>query len=80
MILLVLTPIIFLKNASFEGADGMAEGVISEINPNYKPWFESLWEPPSGEIETLLFSLQAAIGAGIIGFYIGRVTKKKEGK
>ncbi len=31
-----------------------------------------LWEPPSGEIESLLFALQAAIGAGLVGFYFGR--------
>ena len=28
-------------------------------------------EPPSGEIESLLFALQAAIGAVIIGYFFG---------
>ena len=36
-----------------------------------KPWFSSIWEPPSGEIESLLFALQAAIGAIIIGYFFG---------
>jgi len=44
------------------------------------PWFESLWEPPRGEIESLLFVLQAAIGAGFIGYFIGYMRgKHKEG-
>lgn len=55
----------------FTGADGQAEGVIQELAPDYKPWFSSVLEPPSGEIESLLFSLQAALGAGIIGYYLG---------
>ncbi|CEO90262.1 hypothetical protein SSCH_790007 [Syntrophaceticus schinkii] len=39
---------------------------------------ESIWEPPSGEIESLLFALQAAIGAGFIGYYFGFVKGRKE--
>ncbi|MCG4586012.1 energy-coupling factor ABC transporter substrate-binding protein, partial [Anaerosalibacter bizertensis] len=55
-----------------------AEGVIEEINPDYEPWFESLWEPPSGEIESLLFSVQVAIGAGVIGYILGNMKGKKQ--
>ncbi|WEZ85927.1 energy-coupling factor ABC transporter substrate-binding protein (plasmid) [Rhizobium sp. 32-5/1] len=61
-------------DAEFTGADGLAEAVITEIQPDYKPWASPLWEPPSGEIESLLFALQAAIGAGLVGFYFGRRT------
>ena len=53
------------------GADGEAGDQIIVINPDYEPWFESIWEPPSGEIESMLFSLQAAIGALIIGLFFG---------
>lgn len=59
-------------DAEFSGADGQAEGVITEMHPNYEPWANALWEPPSGEIESLLFALQAALGAGLLGFYFGR--------
>jgi cobalt/nickel transport protein len=31
-----------------------------------------LWKPPSDEVESLLFSLQAALGAGFLGYVIGR--------
>ena len=57
--------------AIFGGADDQAKNLIGEINPEYHPWFESLIEPASGEIASMLFALQAAIGAGFIGYYIG---------
>lgn len=53
----------------FGGADGAAGEAIEETG--YEPWFNSFWEPPSGEIESLLFALQAAIGAIIIGYVLG---------
>ena len=35
-------------------------------------------EPASGEIASLLFALQAALGAGVIGYYLGvSVTREK---
>ncbi|MGI5488400.1 energy-coupling factor ABC transporter substrate-binding protein [Microtetraspora malaysiensis] len=55
----------------FAGADAQAETAIAELAPDYKPWFASLYEPPSGEIESALFALQAAIGAGFLGYYFG---------
>lgn len=53
----------------FGGADGAAGEVIEETG--YEPWFSSIWEPPSSEIESLLFAVQAAIGALIIGYVLG---------
>lgn len=53
----------------FGGADDAASTVIEETG--YQPWFSSIWEPPSGEIESLLFAVQAAIGAIIIGYVLG---------
>ena len=54
---------------SWEGADGEAAELIEASG--YEPWIEPFWEPPSGEIESLLFALQAAIGAVIIGYVFG---------
>ena len=76
-IILIITPLLLNAKAEYGGADGEAENLISEINPDYKPWFSSLYEPPSGEIESLLFSTQAAIGAGFIGYYLGSRKGKK---
>ena len=74
VVLLAALPLWLLPNAEFGGADGQAEEVILELQPDYEPWFE----PASGEVESLLFALQAAIGAGVVGFVLGRITKKPE--
>ncbi|MFC7328433.1 energy-coupling factor ABC transporter substrate-binding protein [Marinactinospora rubrisoli] len=55
----------------FAGADGQAEEAVGELAPHYEPWFAPLYEAPSGEIESGLFALQAAIGAGVIGYCLG---------
>ena len=62
----------------FAGADNKAKDLIGEIDPNYRPWFKPLMEPASGEIASLLFALQAALGAGFIGYYLGvSVTRER---
>lgn len=66
---LLLLPVVVAQEWS--GADELAEGKIQEIAPEYKPWFSPVWEPPSGEIESFLFALQASIGSLIIGYLIG---------
>lgn len=71
VVAIVLIPLIFMGDSEFEGADDQAGDIIGEINPDYEPWAESLWEPPSGEVESLLFSLQVAIGAGVFGYIFG---------
>lgn len=55
----------------FQGADDRARQAIGDIAPDYKPWFSPLLEPASAEIASLLFALQAAIGAGFIGYWLG---------
>jgi cobalt/nickel transport protein len=61
----------------FKGADDRGSDAIAVARPGYKPWFEPLWKPPSGEVETGLFALQAAIGAGLLGYVIGRRSAQK---
>lgn len=77
VVLIAVFPLLTIKNAEFGGADANAETAIQEIAPDYQPWFAPFWEPPSGEIESLLFALQAALGAGIIGYCIGYLKGKK---
>lgn len=67
------------KGSEFGGADDGAEGVVEEVDPDYKPWYKGIfgnYELP-GETESLLFALQAAIGAIIIGYFIGRHSGNK---
>ena len=64
--------------AVFAGADDQAKDLIGTIAPDYRQWFEPLLEPASGEIASLLFALQAALGAGFIGYYLGvSVTRER---
>ncbi|AVX21547.1 MAG: energy-coupling factor ABC transporter substrate-binding protein [Bacillota bacterium] len=77
-VVLSLGPLVLLPNAPFAGADGQAEEVISQLRPDYKPWFQNFWQPPSGEVESLLFALQAALGSGFIGYYLGYLRGKKQ--
>jgi len=78
VLLLAVVPLVVKGGAEFGGADGQAEEVITEIQPDYEPWFKSLWEPPSGEIESLLFALQAAAGSGFICYYFGYMRGRKQ--
>ncbi|MCC5611465.1 energy-coupling factor ABC transporter substrate-binding protein [Nostoc sp. CHAB 5834] len=71
VVVLAVAPLVLIKGAEFSGADGQAEDAIKEIQPEYKPWFNPLIQLPSGEVESLLFSVQAAAGAGVIGYVIG---------
>ena len=75
---IVVLPLIVTGGAEFGGSDGQAQGVIAESG--YRPWFEPLWTPPSKEIESLLFSLQAALGAGLLGYYVGLRRGRGEGR
>lgn len=69
MVALFITPLIIFPSAEFSGTDSAVEDLIS--NQGYEPWFNPIWEPPSSEIESLLFTVQGSIGAIIIGYFIG---------
>lgn len=69
--LLAFFPLFIARDSEFAGADAQASDAISSLNADYIPWFESFWEPPSGEVESFLFALQAAIGSGFVFYYIG---------
>ena len=60
----------------FTGSDDQAKNAVGKIDPTYKPWAKSLMEPPSGEIESLLFALQASLGAGFIGYWYGSASTR----
>ncbi|MFF8972738.1 energy-coupling factor ABC transporter substrate-binding protein [Streptomyces sp. NPDC014995] len=68
------------KEQPFAGSDGEAETAITEIEPDYEPWFSPLYEPPSGEIESALFSVQAALGAGVLAYYFGLRRGRRQGE
>jgi len=54
----------------FTGTDDVASEIVEDAG--YEPNPITLWEPPSGEIESLLFAVQAAIGGIVLGYFIGK--------
>lgn len=84
VVVIVVFPLAFYNGKGedqgyFGGTDDQGPEYIESTG--YTPWFHSIWEPPSGEIESLLFAVQAAIGAIIIGFVFGYYTgQSKERK
>jgi cobalt/nickel transport protein len=78
VVVLAVIPLLISKDGEFGGSDDQAEAAITEIDANYKPWFSPIWEPPSGEIESLLFALQAAIGTGVVCYYFGYLKGKSK--
>lgn len=77
-ILITIIPLALIKDSEFGGADGMAEELITEIQPDYEPWFESIIAPPGGETESLLFCIQVGIGVSIIAYGFGYLVARKK--
>ena len=71
VVILAIFQLVLTNGAEFGGTDGEAEAVIIDIQAEYDPWFSPIWEPPSGEIESVLFALQAVAGTSFIAYYFG---------
>ena len=78
---LVIVPLAF-SHGEFGGSDDQGTAQITKNDPGDKVWAHPLWSPPSGEIETLLFTLQGSLGTGIItyifGYQRGKNKQRKE--
>ena len=74
---------LFLRvgNAEFAGSDTVGSSQISKITgipgEEYQPLVWQ-WVPPSGEIESGLFALQAAAGGIVVGWFFGYWKGRKE--
>jgi len=73
-LLLLVASIVLNPGSGFQGSDDIGTSAIAEIQPGVRPWFSLPWSPPK-EVEKLLFALQAALGAGAIGYYFGRKSR-----
>lgn len=76
-VVIAVLPLLLIDNSEFGGADGQATALISEIKPDYQPWAANLIELPGPETESLLFALQAALGASVLGFGFGYLVGRK---
>ena len=71
LVALLTVPLLLNAGSEFGGSDNAGGAAIEELNPGYQPWASPVWEPPGSQIESLLFALQAALGAGFIGYFFG---------
>ena len=71
VVALVILPFFVDHGGEFGGSDGEAESQIQVVAPHYEQWFQPLYEPASGEIESLLFTLQGSLGAAVIFYILG---------
>jgi cobalt/nickel transport protein len=61
---------------AFPGTDDIASGIIEDTG--YHPWVSPLWVPPGNGVESLIFTLSAATGALIIGYFFGYQKGRKD--
>ncbi|MGB3828847.1 MAG: energy-coupling factor ABC transporter substrate-binding protein [Ornithinimicrobium sp.] len=62
------------SDTSFGGSDSAATAAIADTG--YEPW----WQPITTlapEVESGLFALQAAIGAGLLGYFLGTLRERR---
>ena len=83
VMLMAITPIFVLKDAEFGGSDDAGSVMIESIQEGYEPWFTPVLENAiggelPGEVESLFFCLQTAIGVGVIAFCMGRMYERKK--
>jgi len=69
VVVLAAVPLLIGSDTDFGGADGEAASII-EAEPGFAPWATPLWTP-AAETASGLFALQAAIGAGFLGYFFG---------
>ncbi|MGI5950287.1 MAG: energy-coupling factor ABC transporter substrate-binding protein [Brooklawnia sp.] len=62
---------------SFAGTDSVVTEVLEEGGA--EPWFSPVFEAGSGELESGLFAIQAAIGAGLLGYAMGNLRGRRLG-
>jgi cobalt/nickel transport protein len=71
-----------MNNAEFAGSDTVGSEKIAELagvpSDQIKPLIPQ-WVPPSGEIESGLFALQAAMGGILVGLVFGYWIGQKKG-
>lgn len=56
---------------AFGGTDSVVTKVLEE--QGVEPWFTPIFQADSGEVESGLFALQAALGACVLGFALGNL-------
>lgn len=83
VLLLVIFPLVTLRDAEFGGSDDAGSVKIEELHEGYEPWFTPVAErflggEIPGEIESLIFCVQTGLGVGVLAFFLGRMAERKK--
>lgn len=76
LVLMIAAPLAAHSGSLFTGSDNRGTEAISKVDPGYKRWFSSTWTP-SGSVGSFLFAMQAALGAGLVGYVVGSRRQSK---
>ncbi len=71
-VLVCLGALTLVLPGTWAGADAAAAEMIVSTTEGFQPWAGPVWTPPSSELESLLFAIQAATGGLVIGYVLGR--------
>lgn len=80
ILVIIGAALVIAGGSEFGGSDGAATNAIAAGSPQYEPWFDSVWAPGSSEVESGLFALQAALGAGVLGFVLGSLRERRRSR
>jgi cobalt/nickel transport protein len=73
-----IVPFVIHPNAEFSGTDGQGPDEIT--SGGYVPWLDPLGYEPGELGEKVIFSAQVAIGAAILGYFVGYIRANPEDK
>lgn len=84
VVIAVVPLAIYGNTAEFGGSDDAGSEAISElVEEDVEPWFSPVIETAlgmelPGEVESLLFCLQVALGTGVFFFFFGRYYERSK--
>lgn len=77
---LVVIPLFFIQGAEWGATDGRNTEAIQELQPDYEPWFTSIFNSAELGIERYMFGLQALLGSLILSACLGWIIGRYRGR